>query len=360
MKFADFGDHVCGVKMRGRRRPRRERSTSAWRGTTEEGTGTYVIPEVGKYYAQAASFFQNGIIGVPGTTPLHYPGAYHIGKHSVVYGIGTDSVKFTGTLTLGPYVWDFGDSSELSLTWPEGPGVAVPVNPADYGNYGGEAKHTYDYHGRFGVNVRVGRNLSGDFEYDYREVHTYDEVWPATTVLGNFPNGVWNQSCPSAARYRLAPICLDLEWNITYYYEADATAWVGDQPPPPADQMTAADCGSISASDYYDSDGGSSSTEDSGSADCAYGSWYYTGQNYNVRRAWSSYDECQDSNDNITGLARIHVVDGCSGCDSLNWERQANWCLGRRWKSSAAKEQALPCRSASRARVTARWRVKRR
>ena len=40
------------------------------------------------------------------------------------------------------------------------------------------------------------------------------------------------------------------------------------------------------------------------------------------------------------------------------WERQANWCLGKRWKSSAAKEQANPCRSASRARVTARWRVK--
>ena len=52
------------------------------------------------------------------------------------------------------------------------------------------------------------------------------------------------------------------------------------------------------------------------------------------------------------------AVDG--GCDSLKWERQANWCLGRRWKSSAAKEQAIPCRSASRARVTARWPVKRR
>ena len=48
------------------------------------------------------------------------------------------------------------------------------------------------------------------------------------------------------------------------------------------------------------------------------------------------------------------------GCDSLKRERQANWCLGRRWKSSAAKEQAIPCRSASRARVTARWPVKRR
>ena len=48
------------------------------------------------------------------------------------------------------------------------------------------------------------------------------------------------------------------------------------------------------------------------------------------------------------------------GCDSLKWERQANWRLDRRWKSSAAKEQAIPCRSASRARVTARWRVKRR
>ena len=46
--------------------------------------------------------------------------------------------------------------------------------------------------------------------------------------------------------------------------------------------------------------------------------------------------------------------------DDQFWERQANWCLGRRWKSSAAKEQAIPCRSASRARVTARWPVKRR
>ena len=46
--------------------------------------------------------------------------------------------------------------------------------------------------------------------------------------------------------------------------------------------------------------------------------------------------------------------------DDQFWERQANWCLGRRWKSSAAKERAIPCRSASRARVTARWPVKRR
>ena len=58
--------------------------------------------------------------------------------------------------------------------------------------------------------------------------------------------------------------------------------------------------------------------------------------------------------------ARLHTNHLTAGCDSLKRERQANWCLGRRWKSSAAKEQAIPCRSARRARVTARWPVKRR
>ena len=48
------------------------------------------------------------------------------------------------------------------------------------------------------------------------------------------------------------------------------------------------------------------------------------------------------------------------GNDNPFWERQANWCVGRRCKSSAAKEQVTPRRSASRARVIVRWAVKRR
>ena len=48
------------------------------------------------------------------------------------------------------------------------------------------------------------------------------------------------------------------------------------------------------------------------------------------------------------------------GNDNSIWERQANWCVGRRCKSSAAKEQVTPRRSASRARVIVRWAVKRR
>ena len=43
-----------------------------------------------------------------------------------------------------------------------------------------------------------------------------------------------------------------------------------------------------------------------------------------------------------------------------NGVRQANWCLGRRCKSSTAKEQATPRSSASRARLVARRAVKRR
>ena len=43
-----------------------------------------------------------------------------------------------------------------------------------------------------------------------------------------------------------------------------------------------------------------------------------------------------------------------SGNDNPFWERQANWC-GRRCKSSAAKEQVTPRRSASRARVIVSW-----
>ena len=64
----------------------------------------------------------------------------------------------------------------------------------------------------------------------------------------------------------------------------------------------------------------------------------------------------------VSSLTRLDLSQNrwTGGCDSLKWERQANWCLGRRWKSSAAKEQAIPCRSASRARVIARWPVKRR
>ena len=74
------------------------------------------------------------------------------------------------------------------------------------------------------------------------------------------------------------------------------------------------------------------------------------------------YDSAK-SRRNYAATSPLTVASGRKrtvGCDSLNWERQANWCLGRRWKSSAAKEQAIPCRSASRARVTARWPVKRR
>ena len=41
------------------------------------------------------------------------------------------------------------------------------------------------------------------------------------------------------------------------------------------------------------------------------------GSTYNVRRAWTSYDECQDSNGGFTEFARIHVVDGCS--ESYTW-----------------------------------------
>ena len=50
---------------------------------------------------------------------------------------------------------------------------------------------------------------------------------------------------------------------------------------------------------------------------------------------------------------------GCSVIAS-NGVRQANWCLGRRCKSSTAKEQATPRGSASRARLVARRAVKRR
>ena len=49
---------------------------------------------------------------------------------------------------------------------------------------------------------------------------------------------------------------------------------------------------------------------------------------------------------------------GCVLCE--DGVRQANWCLGRRCKSSTAKEQATPRGSASRARLVARRAVKRR
>ena len=62
------------------------------------------------------------------------------------------------------------------------------------------------------------------------------------------------------------------------------------------------------------------------------------------------------------GLNRLDQLHRVSrrGNDNSMWERQANWCVGRRCKSSAAKEQVTPRRSASRARVIVRWAVKRR
>ena len=61
------------------------------------------------------------------------------------------------------------------------------------------------------------------------------------------------------------------------------------------------------------------------------------------------------------GRRRRRCVSG-RGCSLLasNGVRQANWCLGRRCKSSTAKEQATPRSSASRARLVARRAVKRR
>ena len=133
-------------------------------GTTNDYTGTWVIPEVGQYYGDAVTYFQNGIRGVPNDTPMHYPGAYTIRQHSVRYGIDLDEVRFTGTLTLGPYAWNFGDGTEIDLSWPEGAGVPLPSNPADYATYAGQVKHTYNYHGRFGARVSVQRNLIGQFQ----------------------------------------------------------------------------------------------------------------------------------------------------------------------------------------------------
>ena len=62
----------------------------------------------------------------------------------------------------------------------------------------------------------------------------------------------------------------------------------------------------------------------------------------------------------VTVAGAPYLLIDVGGNDNSTWERQANWCVGRRCKSSAAKEQATPRRSASRARVTARWTVKRR
>ena len=61
------------------------------------------------------------------------------------------------------------------------------------------------------------------------------------------------------------------------------------------------------------------------------------------------------------GRRRRRCLSG-QGCSLLasNGVRQANWCLGRRCKSSTAKEQATPRSSASRARLVARRAVKRR
>ena len=142
-------------------------------------------------------------------------------------------------------------------------------------------------------------------------------MWAYAVVDGNLPGGVWNESCPRSEGWRLPPACSTLEWNVTYYDTAYPQAWVGPQPPLPAQQMTAADCSAISREEYWDSDNVHWESEDAEDPNCSYGSWRYSGRDYNVLRGWGSYQECQDADDDATEGAQIHVVDGCS--ESYTW-----------------------------------------
>ena len=74
-----------------------------------------------------------------------------------------------------------------------------------------------------------------------------------------------------------------------------------------------------------------------------------------LRRAWLRDGAALASDRFFSSLLVSRVVIATS-----NGVRQANWCLGRRCKSSTAKEQATPRSSASRARLVARRAVKRR
>ena len=232
---------------------------------------------------------------------------YSLVNQSVAYTIDTANLVYEGDLELGPYSWLFKDgSSSINLSWSDGgAGEAPPSGPnPDYSLYTGSIRHTYGYHGNFGVIVQITRSLTGDFRYDYIERYTYDENWSATQIAGNWPWGStsWSARCPVAASYRLAPTrCATVE-SREYVYERRAA-----DPPPPG----VTSCRTSYRWGYDYGSGVGYSFTNPGSADCNYGRWYEVNRWDQYRYAWNDYHECRDSGGSAVTSSTIDSATEC-------------------------------------------------
>ena len=269
----------------------------------EEGNiGRLLDPNVrtgGDAYAQAERNFRP-MLNAGSTT-------YSLVNQSVAYTIDTDNMVYDGDLVLGPYSWLFKDGSpSIQLSWSAGgAGEPAPSGPnPDYSLYAGAIRHTYEYHGNFGVIVQIDRSLDGDFEYDYIERYTYDETWGATQVSGNWPVGSssWSARCPVSTSYRLAPTnCASVESRTYVYERRDA------DPPPPGGTS----CRTSYRWGYDYGSGVGYSFTNPGSADCTYGGWYVSSSWDEYRYAWNDYYECRDTRNRAATTSTIVSTTEC-------------------------------------------------